>query len=102
MATKKPRQKPKRIFKKRPCRLCKEKIKTVDYKNADFLKRFISDRGKILPSRISGNCTRHQRLIANRVKRARIAGILPFVQERSARSRGEFSRSNRSDREYSR
>lgn len=71
-----------RIFKKRPCRLCKEKIESINYKDSDYLSKFISDRGRIVPSRITGSCAKHQRMIANAVKRARIADLLPFVRIR--------------------
>ena len=87
------RKKPRRVFKKKPCRLCADKVKTIDYRDADLLGRFISDRGKILPNRISGNCVRHQRMVANRIKRARIAGLLPFVKEKSSRGRLDTGRS---------
>jgi len=69
-----------RIFKKKPCRLCRDKVKEVDYKNADMLKSFISDRGRIISSRITGNCAKHQRMVANGIKRGRLAALLPFVK----------------------
>ncbi|MBU0570431.1 MAG: 30S ribosomal protein S18 [Candidatus Omnitrophica bacterium] len=84
-----------KVFKKRPCRLCKGKIEAVDYKDAEFLGKFISDRGKIIPSRISGCCQKHQRLIANRIKRARIAGLLPFVKVKQGAQRERTSYSRR-------
>ena len=77
---KKREQKPRRVFKKKPCRLCKEKVEKVDYKDANYLQGFISDRGKIISSRLSGSCAKHQRMISNAVKKARLAGILPFVR----------------------
>ncbi|MBF0216155.1 MAG: 30S ribosomal protein S18 [Candidatus Omnitrophica bacterium] len=70
----------KRIFKKKPCRLCHDKIESVDFTDVDFLDRYISDRGKIVPSRVSGNCQKHQRMVANRIKRARISALLPYVK----------------------
>lgn len=70
----------KRVYKRKPCKLCKSKVKTVDYKDVDFLSKFISDRGKILPVRLSGNCSSHQRMVANRIKRARIASLVPFIK----------------------
>ncbi|MFH1878082.1 MAG: 30S ribosomal protein S18 [Candidatus Omnitrophota bacterium] len=76
-----------RIFKKKPCRLCKEKVEKVDYKEVDFLKRFISDRGKIVPPRLTGNCAKHQRMVANGIKKARMAALLPFVRLREGLSR---------------
>lgn len=84
----------KKIYKKRPCRLCKDKIDEVDFKETDFLNKYISDRGKIVPARVSGNCQKHQRMVANRVKRARIAGLLPFVKTKQGaqRERNSYSR----------
>ncbi len=73
-------KKPRRIFKKKPCRLCREKVKSIDYKNIDLLNKFVSDRGRIISPRITGNCARHQRMVANGIKRARLAALLPFVR----------------------
>ena len=56
---------------KRDCKLCMDQI-DIDYKQADMLKKFMTERGKILPRRISGNCAKHQRQLANAIKRARI------------------------------
>lgn len=60
------------------CRFCVEKI-DVDYKNTNLLRSFITERGKILPARITGNCAYHQRRLAQAIKRARILALLPFV-----------------------
>lgn len=62
------------------CRFCgnKEVATFLDYKNATFLKGFLTERGKILPSRISGNCCRHQRLLADMIKKARTIALLPY------------------------
>ncbi|NQT95682.1 MAG: 30S ribosomal protein S18 [Candidatus Omnitrophica bacterium] len=65
----------------RGCRLCKDKSITIEYKNAELLKQFITEQGKITPSRISGNCASHQRKIARAIKRARTMALLPFVAE---------------------
>ncbi|MDO4912791.1 MAG: 30S ribosomal protein S18 [Lactobacillus sp.] len=56
-------------------------IEYVDYKDVDLLKRFISERGKILPRRVTGTSAKNQRLVANAIKRARIMALLPFVAE---------------------
>ena len=56
-------------------------IDYVDYKGVDLLKRFISERGKILPRRVTGTSAKNQRKVANAIKRARIMGLLPFVAE---------------------
>lgn len=63
------------------CRFCasKEGLASLDYKNVGMLRSFLTERGKILPLRISGNCSLHQRWLANEVKRARIMALLPFA-----------------------
>lgn len=67
--------------KKKICSFCVDKIETVDYKQDQKLKRFITERGKILPRRISGNCAGHQRQLTQAIKRARIMALLPFTTE---------------------
>ena len=69
-----------KIFKQKPCRLCKDKVESVDYKDIDLLTKFISDRGRIITPRITGNCAKHQRMVSNAIKRARLAAFLPFVR----------------------
>jgi small subunit ribosomal protein S18 len=68
------------FFKKKVCKFCTQKLK-IDYKDADVLRRFITERGKILPRRITGTCAKHQRVLAVSIKRARIIALLPFVAE---------------------
>ncbi|GMO32103.1 MAG: hypothetical protein Ta2F_07930 [Termitinemataceae bacterium] len=68
------------FFKKKVCRFCTQKLK-IDYKDPDTLRRFITERGKILPRRITGTCAKHQREIAEAIKRARILALLPFVAD---------------------
>ena len=63
----------------KPCRFCMDKIQ-IDYKNDALLRRFITDRGKITPRRITGTCARHQRQLAHAIKRARSIALLPFVK----------------------
>ena len=72
------RGKSKVFFKKKVCKFCLQKLK-IDYKDADTLHRFITERGKILPSRITGTCAKHQRALALAIKRARMIALLPFV-----------------------
>jgi len=72
-------ERPKRVFRKRVCKFCVEKVSGIDYKDVSKLSRFITERGKIIPSRISGNCAKHQRQLARAVKRARLAAFLPFA-----------------------
>ncbi|MCM8765541.1 MAG: 30S ribosomal protein S18 [Candidatus Omnitrophica bacterium] len=69
------------LVRKKYCRLCRSKVKEIDYKEVEFLQKFISERGKILSPRISGNCAKHQRKISRAIKRARIMALLPFVGE---------------------
>lgn len=69
------------FLKKKVCKFCIDKIDVVDYKDANKLRRYLTERGKIIPRRISGNCTYHQRKMAKAIKRARTANILPFVAE---------------------
>ena len=68
------------FFKKKVCKFCLQKLK-IDYKDADTLHRFITERGKILPRRITGTCAKHQRALALAIKRARMIALLPFVAD---------------------
>ncbi|MGC9002642.1 MAG: 30S ribosomal protein S18 [Dictyoglomus sp.] len=65
--------------KKKYCIFCSEKIDYIDYKNVERLKRFMTEKGKIIPRRISGNCARHQRQLSTAIKRARYMALLPYV-----------------------
>ena len=67
-----------RFFRKKVCFFCSNKIKTCDYKEIDLLRRFVTDRGKILPRRITGTCAKHQRMVAREIRKARIVAFLPF------------------------
>jgi small subunit ribosomal protein S18 len=62
------------------CRFCldKEQIYSIDYKNSTFLKGFLTERGKILPSRISGICSRHQRSVSQEIRKSRVMALLPY------------------------
>ncbi len=73
------RKKRKLFRKKRVCECCVQKIKIIDFKDIDLLRNYLTERGKIIPRRISGNCARHQRKITNAIKRARIVAMLPFT-----------------------
>ncbi len=66
---------------KKVCKLCVDRVVYVDYKDEKRLQRAITDRGKIVPRRVSGNCARHQAQITRAVKRARILAMIPFVAE---------------------
>ena len=65
----------------RGCRLCKEKAPKVDYKDVALLGKFITEQGKIIPGRISGNCASHQRQVARAIRQARVMALLPFVAD---------------------
>ncbi len=67
--------------KKKICSYCVDKVESVDYKQYEKLKRFVTERGKVLPRRISGNCARHQRQLTRAIKKARIMALLPFTSE---------------------
>src|ERR1051325_6995949 len=68
-----------RLGRKRVCRYCADKALVIDYKDPQALKYFISERGKVVPRRISGNCARHQRKVTLAIKRARQIALLPFT-----------------------
>ena len=68
----------KRFPRKKVCIFCVEKKDLVDYKDVDKLRRFVSERGKILPKRITGTCSYHQRKLTDAIKRARNIALLPF------------------------
>jgi small subunit ribosomal protein S18 len=61
------------------CRFCADKNLKVDYKDQGQLKYFLTERGKIIPRRISGNCAKHQREVATAIKRARVLALLPYT-----------------------
>lgn len=64
---------------KKICRFCADKNVPIDYKDPQTLKYFITDRGKIVPRRISGNCAKHQRKVSLAIKRARMVALMPFT-----------------------
>ncbi|MBI2902427.1 MAG: 30S ribosomal protein S18 [Candidatus Methylomirabilis oxyfera] len=65
------------------CKYCVDKIDAIDFKDIKRLRNFISDRGKIIPRRISGNCALHQRQLATAIRRARSIAMLPFAADLS-------------------
>ena len=66
---------------RRVCSFCIDKVESIDYKDVNKLRRYITERGKIIPRRISGNCARHQRQLTLAIKRARNIALLPFTSE---------------------
>ena len=63
------------------CKFCVDKVVLVDYKDVRRLRGFVSDRGKIVPRRISGSCARHQRQLTHAIRRARSMALLPYTAE---------------------
>lgn len=76
------KKKKERFFpaRKRVCRFCADKIKTIDYKDVRKLEMLIRERGKIISARISGNCAKHQRSVAEAIKQARFLSLLPYTR----------------------
>jgi small subunit ribosomal protein S18 len=72
----------KRFPRKKICRFCADKVADIDYKDIKRLRNLITERGKIIPRRISGNCARHQRQLGTAIKRARSIALMPFTGER--------------------
>jgi len=68
------------IARKRFCRFCVDKVKFIDYKDTKRLEAFITERGKIVSSRFSGNCAKHQRRIAEAIKKARFLSLVPYTR----------------------
>ena len=71
--------KPRYVPTRRVCSLCAAKIEGMDYKDAEKLRNYITDRGKIAPRRRTGTCAKHQRIVARAIKRARHLALLPYV-----------------------
>lgn len=66
-------------FSKPKCRFCSDKVTEIDYKDVNRLKRFVTEKGKMIPSRVTGTCTKHQRRLSNAIKKARFVALLPHV-----------------------
>lgn len=66
---------------KRVCSFCVDKVESIDYKETHKVRKYITERGKILPRRISGNCAKHQRQVTVAIKRARHIALLPYIVE---------------------
>lgn len=81
MATKTKRAVKERRPKRKSCNFCGDKAIDISYRDVTRLKKCVSERGKIVPRRISGNCAKHQRLVTVAVKRARVIALLPFVAD---------------------
>ena len=70
-----------RKMNKKVCAFCVDKAEYIDYKDVAKLKKYVTERGKILPRRISGNCAKHQRALTVAIKRARVMALLPYTTE---------------------
>ena len=68
-------------MKRKVCSFCMDKATSIDYKDINKLRKYVTEKGKILPRRISGNCTKHQRMLTVAIKRARNIALLPFTTE---------------------
>jgi len=81
------RPRPKRRNKKegfrrrKVCRFCVDKVDYIDYKNTQVLQKYIVERAKMLPRRVSGNCAKHQRMLQRAIKRARHLALVPFTSD---------------------
>jgi len=69
-----------RRFQKKYCKFCAENVSFIDYKDYKLLRSYMTERGKILPRRMTGNCAKHQRQLTTAIKRARNIALLPFME----------------------
>jgi small subunit ribosomal protein S18 len=69
------------LRRRKECKFCGDKVVAVNYKDDKRLRRFLTERGKIMPRRITGTCARHQRQLTRAVRRARILALMPFVSD---------------------
>ena len=76
-----PRGNRNRRSRRRVCSFCADKMDYIDYKDVNRLRKYVTERGKILPRRLSGNCAKHQRALTGAIKRARIVALLPYTAE---------------------
>jgi small subunit ribosomal protein S18 len=69
----------KRFQKRKSCKFCEDKVVAIDYKDVKLIKMYVSERGKIIPRRITGSCAKHQRSLTTSIKRARSIALIPFA-----------------------
>ncbi len=67
-----------RVFRKKVCRFCGEKGSTINFKDTEVVQKFLTEKGKIIPRRITGNCSKHQRILARAIKRTRHSALVAF------------------------
>ncbi len=70
-----------RPLRRKVCKFCLDRVEAIDYKDTARLVKFTSERGKILPRRVSGTCARHQRQLARAIKRGRVVSLMPYLAE---------------------
>lgn len=81
MYEKRSNNRPTGMRRKKVCQFCADKAETIDYKDVEKLRKYVTERGKILPKRITGTCSMHQRAVTTAIKRARTVALLPYVAE---------------------
>lgn len=69
------------VRRKKACGFCADRVETIDYKDGIRLKKFVTERGKILPRRINGNCAHHQRILSSAIKRSRDIALMPYTAD---------------------
>ena len=69
------------VRRRKVCQFCAEKTSEIDYKDVETLSKYVTERGKILPKRITGTCAMHQRELTRAIKRARIVALMPYTQD---------------------
>jgi small subunit ribosomal protein S18 len=79
--TTKPDKAVKTYYRRKICKFCADKVPFIDYKDVSLLRNYISDRGKIIPRRISGSCAKHQREVTTAIKQSRNIALLPFTEK---------------------
>ena len=67
------------LRRKKICKLCRDKVLKIDYKDIKFLEKFVTERGKIISARVTGNCAKHQNRLSQAIKRARFVALLPYT-----------------------
>ncbi len=70
-----------RIYRRKPCKFCMDRVEHIDYLDYPRFQRFVTERGKILPSRITGSCAKHQKQLARAIRKTRVMALMPFVAE---------------------
>jgi small subunit ribosomal protein S18 len=85
----------KRKFKKRYCKYCADKVDFIDYKDVDSYKHSLSERYKIMPRRLTGNCKRHQDMVTDAIKKSRQIALIPYVYDRKSVAQPQFDNERR-------